>query len=290
MTAPFQADSYLPALNINYRAEYFTITSNTSYYEQDNQNNRDLSALIPNDLGIAISPTHPVPGDPDVFGARICSLPRRRHSPKKFAFSRTISTHVSPGWRACSTSIELQSSNQYVPDTPDGFRRAGRDRARAERLSRPSGWACINGDLQLPPIHRFHRQADRRIRRDQFQGRWRTDPHGGPEGGAFDLRFRRTPATVHSMADCSVVPGNESETPIIPKYGISYQIDPGEFAVRNCIQRVSPRRRECGHTVTLRRGSGGARLHLRTGFVQIGFGLELRGGIEESADGWPPAA
>ena len=45
--------------------EYFTLTSNTSFYVQNNQNNRDLSALIPNDLGVLLTPTHPVPGDPN---------------------------------------------------------------------------------------------------------------------------------------------------------------------------------------------------------------------------------
>ena len=75
---PFEATSYLPALNVNYETDYLTVTSNTSYYEQDNQNNRDLSALIPNDV-VSISPTQPVPGFPD-FGP-ICSSPRRRPVP-----------------------------------------------------------------------------------------------------------------------------------------------------------------------------------------------------------------
>ena len=64
VTAPFRATSILPGLHVNYEVAPFSVTSNTSFYEQNNRNNRDLSTLIPNDVGVEISPTHPVPGDP----------------------------------------------------------------------------------------------------------------------------------------------------------------------------------------------------------------------------------
>src|SRR6266478_211922 len=120
VTAPFKAVSYLPALNINYATDYFTITSNTSYYEQDNENNRDLSALIPNDLGIAISPTHPVPGDPDYRSQDLFVTSQKAFTQEVRIQSNNLDSRFT--WLAgVFYQSEHQSSNQYVPDTPAAF-------------------------------------------------------------------------------------------------------------------------------------------------------------------------
>jgi len=226
VTAPFQGTSYLPALNINYQAEYFTITSNTSYYEQDNQNNRDLSALIPNDLGIAISPTHPVPGDPTYQDQDLFVTSQKAFTQEIRIQSNDLNSRLT--WVAgLFYQHELQSSNQYVPDTPAAFD-ALVEAALGQTTQQAFGMGLYQGkysytsfidsiDKQIAAFGEINFRvvggltltAGLRAERSTFAF---TNTSNGPFNGGL-----------------SVVNGNESETPIIPKYGISYQLDPANL-------------------------------------------------------------
>jgi iron complex outermembrane recepter protein len=223
VTAPFKAVSYLPALNINYATDYFTITSNTSYYEQDNENNRDLSALIPNDLGIAISPTHPVPGDPDYRSQDLFVTSQKAFTQEVRIQSNNLDSRFT--WLAgVFYQSEHQSSNQYVPDTPAAFDQLVQI-ALGGTTQQIFGMGLADGIYSYRSIiNSFDKQiagfgeasfkvvggltvtAGIRAQRSTFSFVNRSD---GPFNGGL-----------------TVVPGNESETPVIPKYGVSYQINP----------------------------------------------------------------
>jgi iron complex outermembrane receptor protein len=223
VTAPFQGTSYLPALNINYETDYFTITSNTSYYEQDNQNNRDLSALIPNDLGIAISPTHPVPGDPDYRSQDLFITSQKAFTQEIRIQSNNLDSRFT--WVAgVFYQREHQSSDQFVPDTPAAFNQLveialGGSTQQIFGMGLADGVysyrSIINsfdkqlagfGEANLKVVGGLTLTAGLRVQRSTFSF---TNVSDGPFNGGL-----------------SVVPGNESETPVIPKYGVSYQINP----------------------------------------------------------------
>jgi len=223
VTAPFKAISYLPALNINYATDYFTITSNTSYYEQDNENNRDLSALIPNDLGIAISPTHPVPGDPDYRSQDLFVTSQKAFTQEVRIQSNNLDSRFT--WLAgVFYQSEHQSSNQYVPDTPAAFDQLvqialGGTTQQIFGMGLADGIysyrSIINsfdkqiagfGEASFKVVGGLTATAGIRVQRSTFSFVNRSD---GPFNGGL-----------------TVVPGNESETPVIPKYGVSYQINP----------------------------------------------------------------
>lgn len=226
VTAPFQGTSYLPALNINYKADYFTITSNTSYYEQDNQNNRDLSALIPNDLGIAISPTHPVPGDPTYSDQDIFLTSQKAFTQEVRIQSNDPDARLS--WLAGAFyQHELQSSNQYVPDTPEAFN-ALVEAAFGQTTEQVFGMGLYQGkysytsfidsidkqiagfgEVNFKVVGGLTLTAGVRVEHATFAF---TNTSNGPFNGGL-----------------SVVNGSESETPIIPKYGISYQLNPANL-------------------------------------------------------------
>lgn len=226
VTAPFQGTSYLPAINGSYQSDYFTITSNTSYYEQDDQNNRDLSALIPNDLGIAISPTHPVPGDPTYSDQDLFVTSQKAFTQEVRIQSNDPSARLS--WLAgVFYQHELQSSNQYVPDTPEAFN-ALVEAATGQTTEQAFGMGLYQGkysytsfidsiDKQLAGFGEVNFRviggltltAGLRVEHSTFAF---TNTSNGPFNGGL-----------------SVVNGNESETPIIPKYSISYQLDPANL-------------------------------------------------------------
>jgi iron complex outermembrane receptor protein len=226
VTAPFQGTSYLPAINAVYQADAFTITSNTSYYEQDNQNNRDLSALIPNDLGILISPTHPVPGDPTYQDQDIFVTSQKAFTEEIRIQSNDLNSRFR--WLAgVFYQHELQSSNQYVPDTPQSFN-ALVESAFGQTTEQVFGMGLYQGkysytsfidsvDKQIAGFGEVNLQvvggltltAGVRVERSTFSF---TNTSNGPFNGGL-----------------SVVNGNESETPIIPKYGLSYQLDPNNL-------------------------------------------------------------
>jgi outer membrane receptor protein involved in Fe transport len=223
VTAPFQAISSLPALNVNYATEYFTITSNTSFYEQDNQNNRDLSALIPNDLGVMLSPTHPVPGDPDYRSQDLFITSQKAFTQEVRIQSNHLDSRFT--WLAgVFYQSEHQSSDQYVPDTPEAFDRLvlaalGGTTQQIFGMGLADGVysyrSIINsfdkqiagfGEASFKVVGGFTLTAGLRVERSTFSFTNRSD---GPFNGGL-----------------TVVNGNESETPVVPKYSASYQINP----------------------------------------------------------------
>jgi iron complex outermembrane receptor protein len=226
VTAPFQATSYLPALNLNYASDYFTITSNTSFYEQDNRNNRDLSALIPNDLGVMLSPTHPVPGYPDYRSQDLFITSQKAFTEEIRVQSNDLDSRFT--WVAgVFYQHEHQSSDQYVPDTPASFNRLveaalGGTTQQIFGMGLAAGMysyrSLINsidrqlagfGEVNLKVVGGLTVTAGLRVERSTFSFTNRSD---GPFNGGL-----------------TVVNGNESETPVIPKYGVSYQLSPGNL-------------------------------------------------------------
>jgi outer membrane receptor protein involved in Fe transport len=226
VTAPFQGTSYLPAINVAYSADAFTVTSNTSYYEQDDQNNRDLSELIPNDLGIEVSPTHPVPGDPNYQDQDLFVTSQKAFTQEIRIQSNDLDSRLR--WLAgVFYQHELQSSNQYVPDTPASFN-ALVESAFGETTQQAFGMGLYQnkysytsfidsvdkqiagfGEVSFRVVGGLSLTAGLRAERSTFAF---TNSSNGPFNGGL-----------------SVVNGNESETPIIPKYGVSYQLDPANL-------------------------------------------------------------
>lgn len=226
VTAPFKAISYLPALNINYETGYFNITSNTSFYEQDNQNNRDLSELIPNDLGVALSPTQPVPGFPDYRSQDLFITSQKAFTQEIRFQSNNIDSRFT--WVVGAFyQREHQSSDQYVPDTPEAFNKLVQI-ALGGSTEQIFGMGLADGkysyrslidaiDKQLAGFGEANFRvfggltltAGIRAERSTFSFTNRSD---GPFNGGL-----------------SVVRGKESETPVIPKYGISYQMNPSNL-------------------------------------------------------------
>jgi iron complex outermembrane recepter protein len=226
VTAPFQGTSYLPALNVNYQTEYFTITSNTSFYEQDDQNNRDLSALIPNDLGIAIGPTHPVPGDPNYQDQDLFITSQKAFTQEVRIQSNNIDSRLT--WVAgVFYQHELQSSNQYVPDTPASFD-ALVEAAFGQSTQQVFGMGLYQGKYSYTS---FIDSIDKQIAgfgEISFRLIGGLTLTGGLRAEHSTFSFTNT-SNGPFNGGLSVVNGNESETPLIPKYGISYQLDPANL-------------------------------------------------------------
>ena len=223
VTAPFLAISYLPALNVNYTTDDFTLTSNTSYFEQDNRNNRDLSALIPNDLGVEISPTHPVPGDPNYASQDLFITSQKAFTQEIRIQSNKLDSRFT--WvGGLFFQHEHQSSDQYVPDTAASFNQLveaalGESTEQAFGMGLADGkysyrslidsldkQLAVFGEANLKVVGGVTLTAGLRVERSTFSFTNRSD---GPFNGGL-----------------TVVTGTESETPVIPKYGISYQINP----------------------------------------------------------------
>ena len=222
VTAPFQAISYLPALNVNYATDDFTITSNTSYYEQDNRNNRDLSALIPNDLGVEITPTHPVPGDPNYASQDLFITSQKAFTEEIRIQSNKLDSRLT--WvSGLFFQHERQSSDQFVPDTPASFNQLV-EAALGESTQQAFGMGLADGvysyrsqiisldkqiagfgEVNLKVVGGLTMTAGLRVERSTFSFTNRSD---GPFNGGL-----------------TVMTGTESETPVIPKYGISYQLN-----------------------------------------------------------------
>lgn len=226
VTAPFQGTSYLPALNVNYQAHAFTITSNTSYYEQDNQNNRDLSELIPNDLGIAVSPTQPVPGDPDYRDQDFFVTSQKAFTQEIRVQSNDLGSRFR--WLAgVFYQHELQSSNQYVPDTPASFN-ALVESAFGQTTEQIFGMGLYQGKYSYTSvIDSIDKQtaAFGEVNFTLLRGLTLT---AGVRAEHSTFAFTNT-SNGPFNGGLSVVRGNESESPIIPKYGISYQLNPANL-------------------------------------------------------------
>jgi iron complex outermembrane receptor protein len=199
------------------------ITSNTSFYEQDNRNNRDLSALIPNDLGVMLSPTHPVPGDPDYRSQDLFITSQKAFTQEVRIQSNDIDSRFT--WLAgVFYQSEHQSSDQYVPDTPAAFDHLveaalGGTTQQIFGMGLSDGIysyrSIINsfdkqiagfGEASFKVVGGFTLTAGLRVERSTFSF---TNKSDGPFNGGL-----------------TVVNGKESETPVIPKYGVSYQINP----------------------------------------------------------------
>lgn len=224
--APFQATSYLPALNVNYQADAFTVTANTSFYEQDNRNNRDLSALIPNDLGVEISPTHPVPGDPNYKSQDLFLTSQKAFTQEIRIQSNDVGARFT--WVAgVFFQNERQSSDQFVPDTPASFNQLV-EAALGESTQQVFGIGLADGvysyrsfidsvdkqiagfgEINFKLFEHLTLTSGLRVEHSKFEFTNRSD---GPFNGG--------------LTESS---GSESETPVIPKYGISYQINPGSL-------------------------------------------------------------
>jgi len=226
VTAPFQGISYLPAINVAYDMEYFTLTSNTSFYVQNNQNNRDLSALIPNDLGVLLTPTHPVPGDPNYQDQDLFIDSQRAFTQEIRLQSNNADSRVT--WVVGAFyQRELQSSNQYVPDTPASFNTLV-EAALGESTEQAFGMGLAEGRYSyLSLINSVDEQL-------AGFGEATVKVIGGLSltGG---LRVEKSKFSFTNFSDGpfnggpSTVDGNEKETPIIPKYGISYELSTGNL-------------------------------------------------------------
>jgi iron complex outermembrane recepter protein len=226
VTAPFQATSYLPAINVNFEAEYFNITSNTSFYEQDNQNNRDLSALIPNDLGVALSPTHPVPGDPDYRSQDLFVDSQKAFTEEIRIQSKNIDSRFQ--WVAgLFYQREHQASNQFVPDTPASFNGLV-EAALGESTQQAFGMGLADG------IYSYRSIINSLDKQYAGFGEASYRVIGGLTLTA-GVRWEHSTFSFTNRSDgpfnggLTVINGNESETPVIPKYGISYQINAGNL-------------------------------------------------------------
>jgi iron complex outermembrane receptor protein len=223
VTAPFQAISYLPALNVNYTTEDFTITSNTSYYEQDNRNNRDLSALIPNDLGVEITPTHPVPGDPNYASQDLFITSQKAFTEEIRIQSNKLDSRFT--WVAgLFYQHEHQSSDQYVPDTPASFNQLV-EAALGESTQQAFGMGLADG------VYSYRSLIDSLDQQIAGFGEANLKVVGGLTLTA-GLRVERSTFSFTNRSDgpfnggLTIMTGTESETPVIPKYGFSYQINP----------------------------------------------------------------
>jgi iron complex outermembrane receptor protein len=237
VTAPFQGTSYLPALNVNYAADYFTITSNTSFYEQDNQNNRDLSALIPNDLGVPISPTQPVPGFPDYRNQDLFITSQKAFTEEVRIQSNNLDSRLT--WVAgVFYQHELQSSDQYVPDTPQAFNQLV-EIALGGSTQQIFGMGLADGKYS-------YRSLINSIDKQLAGFGEASLKVGGGLTLTAGLRAERSTFSFTNRSDgpfnggLSVVTGKESETPVIPKYGVSYQISPGNLVYATASKGFRP--------------------------------------------------
>jgi iron complex outermembrane recepter protein len=226
VTAPFQAISYLPALNVNYATDDFTITSNTSYYEQDNRNNRDLSALIPNDLGVEITPAHPVPGDPNYASQDLFITSQKAFTEEIRIQSNKLDSRLT--WvSGLFFQHERQSSDQYVPDTPASFNQLV-EAALGESTQQAFGMGLADG------VYSYRSQIISLDKQIAGFGEVNLKVAGGLTVTA-GLRVERSTFSFTNRSDgpfnggLSVMTGTESDTPVIPKYGISYQLNAGNL-------------------------------------------------------------
>lgn len=221
VAAPFRATTFLPSLNVTYQGASFNVMSNTSFYQQNNRNNRDLSALIPNDLGVQISPMHPVPGDPDYKDQDLFITSQRAFTQEIRIQSNELESRFT--WLlGVFYQHEHQSSDQYVPDTPASFNQLveaalGESPLQAFGMGLADGAysyrSTINtidsqvagfGEANLKIADRVTLTLGFRVERSRFSFVDRSD---GPFNGGL-----------------TVVKGYESETPVTPKYGVSYQV------------------------------------------------------------------
>lgn len=224
VTAPFQGSTYLPALNITYDAGSFTVHSNTSYFAQRDQNNRDLSRLVPDLLGVSFSPADPG-GVPDVSFYKL----QDHFITSQAAFTQEARIQSNDPNARFSWLVgafyqrELQYSHQFLPDSEANFGQLVQD-VFGTSIINVFGVGLVNGvydyrslidsvdeqvagfgEVNFKLFSNFTLTAGVRVARSSFSFNNYTD--GPLNGGA------------------SLVSGNESERPVTPRFSASYQVN-----------------------------------------------------------------
>ncbi|HEX3914307.1 MAG TPA: TonB-dependent receptor [Steroidobacteraceae bacterium] len=223
-TAPFQGTTYLPSLNVSYEMPWFNIISNTSFFEQSNWNNRDMGSIIPNALGITVSPAQPDPvGIPD-FRSQDLFVDTQRAWTQEVRLQSKDSADSRLNWvLGFFFQRENQSSHQFVPDTPSDF-----NLLSLAAFGEPASVAFPDGLFEGKYSYRsFIESVDKQ---SALFGQIDYKVIGGLTLTA-GVRAAKATFSVLNTSDgpfnggSTVVPGNESETPITPKYGVSYAFD-----------------------------------------------------------------
>jgi outer membrane receptor protein involved in Fe transport len=178
--------------------------------------------LIPNDLGVGISPIHPVPGDPNYASQDLFITSQKAFTQEIRIQSNKLDSRFT--WVAgLFYQREHQSSDQYVPDTPASFNQLV-EAALGESTEQAFGMGLADGvysyrslidsldkqlaafgEVNLKVVGGLTLTAGLRVEHSTFSFTNRSD---GPFNGGL-----------------TVMSGTESETPVIPKYGVSYQIN-----------------------------------------------------------------
>lgn len=222
--APFQASTYLPAVNVGYETPWFNIISNTSYLEQSNWNNRDMGSIIPNALGITVSPEQPNPvGIPD-FRSQDLFVDEQRAWTQEIRLQSKDNPDSRLNWVfGFFFQREHQSSHQYVPDTPADF-----NLLSLAAFGQPASVTFPDG-LYLGK-YSYQSLIESEDKQSALFGQVDYRIIGGLTLTA-GLRWAKDTFSVVNTSDgpfnggSTVVPGSESETPVTPKYGISYAFD-----------------------------------------------------------------
>lgn len=224
---PFKGRTYLPSLNIHYDGPGFSITSNTSYYAQHNRFDRDLTLLLANIIaGVPTTPANPVPGYPQ-YQAGDYTLTRQQGFAQEI---RLASTNDSPlQWVVGGFYQRTKSkSHQFVVDAQpnlDNLLTANGRPTMAVRFPQYAPSGLLNGNLlydssidavdeqiagfgeaNLKLFDQLTLIAGVRVSKTKYSA---TTANDGPiNGGRF-----------------SSFTGEQSESPITPRFGLSYEID-----------------------------------------------------------------
>ena len=173
-----------------------------------------------------MSPTQPVPGDPNYQDQDLFITSQKAFTQEIRIQSNGLDSRFT--WLAgVFYQHELQSSNQYVPDTPASFN-ALVESAFAQTTQQVFGMGLYQGkysytsvidsidkqlagfgEVNLKVVSGLTLTAGVRAERSTFAF---TNTSNGPFNGGL-----------------SEVNGDESEKPITPKYGLSYQLDPANL-------------------------------------------------------------
>ncbi|HEX4241676.1 MAG TPA: TonB-dependent receptor [Steroidobacteraceae bacterium] len=223
-TAPFQGSTYLPAINVSYEVPWFTVISNTSFFEQSNWNNRDMGSIIPNALGITVSPQQPdPPGIPD-FRSQDLFVDTQRAWTEEIRLQSKDTPDSRLTWVAgFFFQREHQSSHQFVPDTPSDF-----NSLSLAAFGVPSSVAFPGGLFEGKYSYRSLIESE--DKQSALFGQVDYRIIGGLTATA-GVRVAKDTFSVVNTSDgpfnggSTVVTGNESETPVTPKYGLSYAFD-----------------------------------------------------------------
>jgi iron complex outermembrane receptor protein len=221
VSAGFKGTTILPALNVAYEGRGFTIVSNTSYLDQKNVSNRDLSELLPTLLGVSLSPTHPVPGYPDykiqdlfINTQKVFTQEVRFQSTGRKVFNWVIGVFYQDSRQRSSQYLpETQASISKLTDvvfgaTPEQVFGVGLVDGLYSYRSIIDGidkQTAVFGEGSLKLFRRLTLTAGVRLAKTSFSFNNKTD---GPYNGGSSL-----------------VNGNQAEKPVTPKFSVSFDID-----------------------------------------------------------------